>query len=311
MRMFVRVASLTLAAGLVGLVATPAFAATTRDEPDRQVVITGSIDVRKGEVINRALIFDGNVRVDGRVRDWVFAFNGDVTINGRVDGDVTALNGRVVVTASGSVAGDVVSSDRPAIANRSSVKGDIDRARRRFALGRLGAIGRIVLWILATVSSFLLGAVLLLVAPRGADAAGRAGRTAMGAAIGLGLGVAVGLPLAGVILAVTVVGLPLGLATLFALGLLYGLGYVAGCFFLGRLVIKEPRSRWLAFLVGWAILRGAAVVPLLGGVSLVAATVYGIGCLTVATFRARSAGAPAGGPGAGPVDAVPSAPIAT
>jgi hypothetical protein len=287
-----RVTGFLLALGAVMLMAAPAFAATDRDDPSDQIVITGSVDVPRGEVVDRVAIIDGDVRVDGRVRDWVFAFNGDVTIDGRVNGDVTALNGRVVVTESGSVAGDVVSSDRPLIANRSSVEGDVDRARRRFALGRLGAIGRIVLWIAATVSSFLLGGLLLLVAPRAAEATARAGRTAVGPAIGLGFAVAIGLPVVGVLLSVTIVGLPLGLATLFALALLYGLGYVVSCYFLGRLIGKE-RNRLVAFLIGWGILRAVAIVPLLGGLALAAATIYGLGCLTVALFRARGAG---GGP---------------
>src|SRR6266516_4850105 len=126
-----------LALATVALAAGPAFAATDNGDPDNQIVITGAVDVRKGDVVKRVLIFDGDVRVDGRVTDWVFAFNGDVTVDGRVNGDVTAFNGRVVVTESGFVDGDVVSRDPARIANRSSVTGDIDRARRRFALGWL------------------------------------------------------------------------------------------------------------------------------------------------------------------------------
>jgi hypothetical protein len=287
MRTSARVAAFLFIVAVVALSVTPAFAASKDEERNNEIVITGTVDVRSGDAVDRVLIFDGDVRIDGRVRNWVFAFNGDVVVNGRVNGDVTALNGRVVVTESGSVAGDVVSSDRPAIANRSSVHGNIDRARRRFALGRLGAIGRIVLWIAATVSSFLLGGALLLVSPRGADAVARAGRNAIGPAIGLGFAVAIGVPVVGVLLSVTVIGLPLGLATLFALALMYGLGYVSGCYFVGRLILKEPRNRLLAFLVGWGILRVVAIVPVLGGLAAAAAIVYGLGCLTVAVFRAR------------------------
>jgi hypothetical protein len=239
----------------------------------------------------------------------VFAFNGDITVDGHVDGDVTALNGRVVVTESGSVAGDVVSSDQPVIAKGSSVQGDVDRARRRFALGRLGAIGRIVLWIAATVSSFLLGGFLLLVAPRAAEATARVGRTAIGPAIGLGFAVAIGLPVVGVLLSVTIVGLPLGLATLFALALVYGLGYVVGGYFLGRLIFKEPRNRLVAFLIGWGILRVVAIVPVLGGLALAAATIYGLGCLTVALFRARGAGGGRAAPVDMPVDMPVEVPV--
>ncbi len=287
MRTLARVGALLFVAGLVGLGASPAFAASDTADRDNQIVITGSVDVRSGEAVGRVLIFDGDVHVRGVVKDWVFAFNGDVIVDGRVNGDVTALNGRVVVTSIGSVGGDVVSSDPPMISQRTSVQGDVDRARRRFALGRLGAIGRIVLWIAATVSSFLLGGALLLVSPRGADAVARAGRNAIGPAIGLGFAVAIGVPVVGVLLSVSLVGLPLGLATVFALALMYGLGYVSGCYFLGRLILKEPRNRFLAFLVGWGILRVVGIVPVLGGLALAAATVYGLGCLTVAVFRAR------------------------
>ena len=290
-----RVLAFLFVVGAVALAATPTFAATDKaDERNNQIVLSGTVIVRSTDAIDRVLIFNGDVRVNGRVRDWVFAFNGDVVVNGHVNGDVTSLNGRVVVTESGSVGGDVISSDPPLIANRGSVGGNVDRARDRFALGRLGAIGRIVLWVAATLSTFLLGGALLLVTPRGADAVARAGRNAVGPAIGLGFAVAIGLPVVGVLLSITIIGLPLGLATLFALGLVYGLGYVAGCYFLGRVILKEPKNRLLAFLVGWAILRVVAIVPVLGVLSMIAATVYGLGCLTVAVFRARRGRTPTG-----------------
>ena len=219
----------------------------------------------------------------------MFAFNGDVIVDGRVDDDVTALNGRVVVTETGSVGGDVVSGDPPVIAQRSSVAGDVDRARDRFALGDLGAVGLIVLWIALTVSTFLLGGALLLVTPRGADAVARAGRTSVGPAIGLGFAIAIGVPIVGVLLSISIVALPLGLATLFALAFMYGVGYVAGCYFLGRLILRSPgtacsRSWWAGGSCG-----SSAIVPVLGGLVSAAAVVYGLGCITVAVFRARRA----------------------
>jgi hypothetical protein len=287
MRTLTRTAAFLFVVGLAVLSASPAFAATARVDRDDQVVITGNVDVREAEAVDRVVVFDGDVRVRGVVNDWVFAFNGDVVVDGRVNDDVTALNGRVVVTETGSVGGDVVSGDPPVIAQRSSVAGDVDRARERFAWGDLGAVGLVVLWVAATVSTFLLGVALLLVAPRAADAVARAGRASVGPAIGLGLAVAIGLPIIGVLLSISIVALPLGLATLFALGLIYGIGYVAGGYFLGRLILKEPKNRFLAFLIGWGILRVLAIIPVLGGLASAAAVVYGLGCIVVAVFRAR------------------------
>jgi hypothetical protein len=127
-----------------------------------------------------------------------------------------------------------------------------------------------------------------LIAPRAADAFADAGRTAIGASIGLGIAAAIGLPLVGLILLASVFGLPLGAIVLLALGFLYTLGYVASAYFLGRLVLRPPRNRFLSYLVGWAILSVAGLIPVVNVIVLIAATVYGLGMIVVALFRART-----------------------
>jgi hypothetical protein len=67
----------------------------------------------------------------------------------------------------------------------------------------------------------------------------------------LGLLVFVVLPIVAVLLFVTIVGIPLGLFLLLALALVYSIGYVVSALALGRHVVKEDSSRYLAFLVGW------------------------------------------------------------
>jgi len=86
------------------------------------------------------------------------------------------------------------------------------------------------------------------------------------------------------------VGIPLGLFLFLALALVYSIGYVVGVLALGRLVLKEPASRYVAFLVGWGALRVIALVPFLGGIAWLVSAVLGLGTLWVA---ARS------GPGRG------------
>jgi hypothetical protein len=84
----------------------------------------------------------------------------------------------------------------------------------------------------------------------------------------------------------TIVGLPLGLGTLLALGLVYGIGYTAGAWVLGRTV--TPRARpILSFLAGGGILRAVALDPVLGGLSWFAAVVVSLGAIAVAAYRAR------------------------
>jgi hypothetical protein len=87
-------------------------------------------------------------------------------------------------------------------------------------------------------------------------------------------------------------GIPLGLAILLALFLLYAVGYTMSAWFVGRLVMRGSAKRPLAFFIGWLILRAVALVPILGGVAWTVASVFGLGALVVATWRARTGAAP-------------------
>ncbi len=70
------------------------------------------------------------------------------------------------------------------------------------------------------------------------------------------------------------------------MALLYSLGYVVAALALGRAMVKEPRSAYLAFLAGFAVLRLVGLVPALGGVVTFLATAFGLGALTIAAGRA-------------------------
>ena len=51
---------------------------------------------------------------------------------------------------------------------------------------------------------------------------------------------------------------------------------------------RPPNNRLLAYLVGWGILSVAGLIPVINVIVLIAATVYGLGMIVVALFRARS-----------------------
>jgi hypothetical protein len=140
-----------------------------------------------------------------------------------------------------------------------------------------------------SVSTLVVGLVLVWLVGRGAAGILEAGRTQVGPAIGWGLLVFFGLPILAVMALVTLVGIPLGLGLLAALGLLYALGYGASAWVLGRSLLRPPTAWAVAFLVGWGILRVVALVPILGGLVWFAAVVFGLGVLVVAIWRGRSA----------------------
>jgi hypothetical protein len=142
-----------------------------------------------------------------------------------------------------------------------------------------------------SVSTLVIGLVLLWLVGRGAARILEAGRTRIGPAIGLGLLLFFGLPILAVIALVTIVGIPLGIGLLAGLLLIYALGYSASAWILGRSILRGPTSWFLAFLAGWAILRILALVPILGGLIWFAAVVVGLGALILAIWGARATSA--------------------
>jgi hypothetical protein len=205
-----------------------------------------------------------------------------------VNGDVTVIRGRAEVGSGARVDGDVRSSERPRVASGAHVTGDVKKLDLSGILAAIGFGLLIFWWVAVTVSTLVLGLLLLAVFPRALDAGVRVGRSreTWWQALLIGLGLVIGLPIVGVLAIVTLVGLPLGFGVLGALGVLHAVGYVTGAYFLGRAIFREPKNRFVAFIIGWGILRVAAVLPGFGALVWIAAAVYGVGMLAHAAFRA-------------------------
>lgn len=76
---------------------------------DTQVVIANSHTVEADEISEDVLVVGGPLRVDGKVDGDAVALGGSVTIDGEVTGDVSAVGGTVHLESNADVHGDVVS----------------------------------------------------------------------------------------------------------------------------------------------------------------------------------------------------------
>ena len=154
----------------------------------------------------------------------------------------------------------------------------------------------LLLWAAVTVSTLVLGLALLFLFPRAVDAAVDSGRR-VGFSILWGILVGIFGPVLGVAIVSTILGIPLGIAVAGLMSLLFPLGYVVSAHHLGRMMIRRPglASRTVAFLIGFVILRFAALLPVVGLLVGIVAAGYGIGAVTIAAWRAgrRSVAAPA------------------
>jgi cytoskeletal protein CcmA (bactofilin family) len=272
---------------LVALMATaPAAGAQSDDDDlDNIVVLTGRAEVRSGETVDNVFIVDGPVVIEGTVRDAVVAVNGDIRVDGTVEDDVVAIDGRVTISSSGTVEGDVISRNRPV------TDGELGGSWQEWDLTQWDATtaiaGRLVMWLAFSISSLVLGLLLLLIAPRAAEATESVGRRRLGATILWGVVLLIGLPIVAALALITLVGIPLGLWLLLALWFIYWIGYTVGAWVLGRRIVRTA-SPFLAFLAGWAILRVLALIPIVGGLAWLAAVIVGLGAIVVAGRERRA-----------------------
>jgi cytoskeletal protein CcmA (bactofilin family) len=281
-----------LAAGVVAAWANPAVAQVGGDRINRndQIVLNGRLIVPKGQSVESAVILNGPATIDGTVQETLFVLRGRADVSGTVQQDVVVVRGTAVIRSGAHVGGDIVTQTAPTIENGATVDGRVRSVSSRFDVNDFRLASRFVWWVGYSASTLFLGLLLLLLFPGVDAAATRAWRERAGAAVGWGVGVFFLFPILAVVSLVTVVGIPLGLFMLLAIALIYSVGYVVGCQVLGRLLIKPPTSRFLAFLVGWVILRVIGLVPILGGLAFLVAALVGLGSLAVAARRPVPAG---------------------
>jgi cytoskeletal protein CcmA (bactofilin family) len=252
-----------------------------------QIVFSGTVTVPQGERVGEVVVFSGRVDVHGVVTGDVVVLEGPVTVTGQVNGSVIAADGVIRLAESARVGGDVLAGEPVQIQPGAKVAGDT-RGETRFSLeAPLAVLGELLGPISISISVLLVGLVLVLIAPRAADAVVDALGAAPLASLGWGALVILSLPVAAVALVVSVLGVPLGLALFLSLGLwwLVGLAWASWC--AGRALVRAPHGRVRAFLAGWAILAAVGLVPLLNAAAWTLAPVLGVGAMLVAAWRAR------------------------
>jgi hypothetical protein len=214
-------------------------------------------------------------------------------VSGLVKGDVVAADGTVTLIRGAHVTGDVwVGRGRATVQVGAAIDGRLHRGSLLRLVAPSAVVARFPVWLAISASTLLLGVLLLLVAPRGADAIAAVAGSAPGTAAGWGAGLFVGLPVIAFLGIVTLVGIPFGVGLLLGLAFLYSIGYVWSSWALGRTLIRPSRHgrrprRYPAFLAGWAILRGVGFIPIVGAITWFGAALFGLGLMAVATWRAR------------------------
>ncbi len=262
--------------------ATASAEVDANTDGDDRIVLVGSVLIDREETAGDIYVLDGDVTIRGTVTGDVVVADGDVIIRGTVEGNVVTVAGQATLGRRGNVRGDITYADKePVQTPGSQVGGEV----KKFDVADAGILGAIAWLIGITVSLFLLGLILLLLAPRAADAVARTASAKALASFGVGFLAFFLIPIIAFAALFTVVGIPLGVILLLLVLPLYAISYVTAAFALGRRIIKG--SRILAFLVGLVILQLLTLIPIAGGLIGFLAVIFGLGLLLLTLFRAR------------------------
>jgi hypothetical protein len=285
----------------------PARAAAQENGEDVLVRVNGAVVLPVGESADVIVAVNSESQIAGSVRDTLVVVNETATISGDV-GEIVVFDGVVHLEPTARIAGDLtlVNSELDQ-ADGAVVSGRIvqrDGAAAAAELNRVVQAVSFVAWIGMTILFLALALGWATIGGRQLSAVAGLLAARPELAVGWGLVFWIAAPLLAVAVMFTVVGIPLGIATLvIGLPLLWSLGYVATGTRLGFFVddlrgaAPDLERPYLEALIGVGILQVIGLVPIVGGFVVALAGLLGAGAVVVHAWRrTRTAGGAGGHP---------------
>lgn len=259
----------------------------------------------------------GTLRIDGTVGDDVDVGGGHVEVSetGRIGGDLTA--GAGFLRVNGAVGGDVrAGAETIVIGPNADVGGEFRYDAENFdrdenatvaggvvedasLVGNVGPTGEffsvppVLVAVYGLLVNLLLGAVLLAAFPAFSSNVADSVAHDTVASGGVGLLTLIAVPIALVLVAITIIGIPLAVVGALVFALLLWIGAVYGQYGVGAWALgyADVDDRWLALVVGLVGFALLGAVPILGGLAELLALLVGLGALALGLrdwYRGRS-----------------------
>lgn len=253
------------------------------------VATAATLDVASEASVGRdVMAATGTATFAGAIARNVMVSGGNLVFSGPVGGNVTAYDSTLKLDGGASIQGNLTytSNQDVQLTNGAVVAG----STYHYLPANGPTFGSYVLgWIQTLVGFFLLGALVILLAPRFNAKAVDAYRTAPWSRFGIGLAVFVAVPI--VALFVFVLGLFVGgwWLALFLLGgyaLALAMGFTLAGEMIGRFVLdrfgQQNVHAIVALIVGLVILLVVTSIPVIGWVVALIAVIYGAGVVMMA-----------------------------
>lgn len=241
-----------------------------------------------GKVGGSLTNFSANLVMEGSVGRDALLFVAHGNLDGKIGGGVRAKGDSLSIGSAAVIDGPVhfEGRNRPEVSSSAKLASPVDfkQAEKKQSYRESGYYIWQVIWVAAFI---LFGLVLFAVMPKFAQDSVAAAEQ-IGVTAGLGVLVLFGVPIAAVIACITVVGLFIGLSTLFVwyASLYFAqiiVGAVVGQWMMGRTSELWPLIGRMA--VGLAIVRLCTTIPHVGGWVKFAAILWGIGAISLSIYR--------------------------
>lgn len=262
---------------------------------------------RSTDIEGNATLAGGSVEQRGRIGGELRVFGGRVRLDGEVGGDVEAASEDIRIGPDARIAGRLVyqSPSPPQVADGAVIAGGMERRHRAWrGMAEDSGVGRVLVGVFRTLwfaGVVLTGILLLAVFPRFTREAAATVRSDALASLGLGAALLVAVPIVALMLFITIIGIPLGIATLMGYGLLLMLGYLVAALAVGDWLLARTRPadaasagwRMLFLLVALVAMALVRLLPWIGDVAVFVLFLAGLGAFALRSVRGyRGAAAP-------------------
>jgi len=284
---------------LFGLLMLPASALAAHESDDGSggttFQVNGPVHIASGQQANTVIVIKGTATVEGTVHNSLFVVGGDAVVDGMVDGDLTVINGRAVLGGGSRVHNLMLINSTSTRVAGATVTGSINSRSTYLTGWPIARFISLTFW--ASISALLLVFALAFVAIAGRQLSmtRRAINEHPGETVAAAAVIGIGVPVLIVASFVTIIGIPVGLALIAGIAVLSLFGYLVvadaiGVGFLralGQSVRVDEARPYLPVALGVVVLRLISLVPVLGTLATITASLVGAGALSYLIWRGR------------------------
>jgi cytoskeletal protein CcmA (bactofilin family) len=255
----------------------------------------------EGSVKGEILFAGQTVALNGLVGKGISGVGQTITLNGRVNGDVWFAGQTLAVGDTAVIVGDLkyTSQKQTQIPKSASISGAVtftqaekeNREKRQSIVSAANPGARVGRMLLGIGWNLFIVALLVFFLPKQVArivALMKVKPVKIGAVGCLALLI---VPIAGILLALTIIGIPFAIVVFMLYALAVGLSrsfaaLITGAYAVERFFPKKKASRWLPVILGVPVLWLIFQVPFIGGIISFLAVCWGMGGM-VKAFRSR------------------------